>query len=135
MARVGESVATESRAGGGWWPAPRLCPSWVRDARPRTSGDRLEGVGPAERVLGECQEEPILGRGRAAGERHDREVTEFLDPGHRLADVRSNEVRAAVEPIPHSFGIQRGRDGASRWLGSPWLARAWMESESQMWTV
>jgi hypothetical protein len=107
----------------------------VRDARPRTSGDRLDGVDPAKRVLGECRESPILGRGWAAGERHDREVAEFLDPGHRLADLQSNEVQAAVEPVPCRFGIQRGRNGASRWLGSPWLARARMESESQMRTV
>ena len=107
----------------------------MRDARPRTSGDRLDGVGPAKRVLGECQEEPILGRGRAVGERHDREVTEFLDPGHRLADLQSNEVPAAVEPVPCRIGIQRGRNGASGWLGSPWLARARMDSESQMRTV
>jgi hypothetical protein len=87
------------------------------------------------RVLGECQEERILARGRAVGERQDREVTESLDAGHRLADLQRNEVPAAVEPVPCRFGIQRGRDGASRWLGSPWLARAWMDSESQMRTV
>ena len=89
------------------------------------------------RVLGECQESPILGLGRGVGERHDRKVTEFLDPGQRLADLQSNEVPAAVEPVPCRFGIQRGRDGASQWVGSPWLARAraWMESESQMRTV
>jgi hypothetical protein len=100
-------------------------------------GGRLGSVGPSERVLGEGQESPILGRGRAVGERHDREVTEFLDPGHRLADLQSNEVPAAVRPVPCRVRIQRGRNGASRWLGSPWLARAraWMESESQMRTV
>jgi hypothetical protein len=58
------------------------------------------------------------------GEGHDREVTEFLDAGHRLADLLSSEVRASVEPVPRKFGIQHGRNGSSQVVGFPWLAKA-----------